>query len=532
MRRKLPFLICVLLLMAALPFAAAANGTALTEPLDFTLDSADPDYPGASGDGWSWAAGSKVLTLSGINLDVQRDFAIALPGGAEIVLAEGTTNNIANTYGQGIVCSGSLLISGGGNLDITVTGDGNEEPCCPVGLYVGKGGGGDLVICDCHTLSITSSFNAIRCFGKVSISDCDEVSLVSHYNGIRCSGDVLIENCPDIKVLPGGEYGGQEPGHGIYADSGSVTITDSHLTAYGVNYGIATGPACYWAEVGLGGDIVINNSYVDASCCRERGDAAIYAGDPFSSNGEGEHARIVLNGCAIILPEEGRVLDVRILLFGCQSITDDQEIEEITDWDEAAKRAIIEPRLGPLFTLAYDANGGSGSMSNGGAYAPGATVIILPSSFTAPAGFVFTGWNTAADGSGTAYAPGATFVLDGNATLFAQYAQAAYTVTFDSQGGSKVDPVKAAGNSTITEPAAPVREDYIFGGWYKEKECKNAWDFASNVVTEDITLYAKWTPKGDLPATASESTASIPPLAVVLLVGGILILRRCRKAYA
>ncbi len=57
MKRKLPLFICVLLLMAALPFTAAANGAAIIEPLDFTLDSADSDYPGASGNGWSWDAG-------------------------------------------------------------------------------------------------------------------------------------------------------------------------------------------------------------------------------------------------------------------------------------------------------------------------------------------------------------------------------------------------------------------------------------------------------------------------------------------
>lgn len=581
MKRKLPLFICVLLLMAALPFTATANGATLTEPLDFTLDSADPGYPGASGTGWSWEAGAKVLTLSGINVDVDDHFAIKLPDGAKIVLAEGTTNNIANSYGRGIFCEGSLLISGGGNLNlntnamgfrvrdnltvdisgnlvITVTGDDDSE-YCPMGLCVGncEEGGGDLVVRNCNTFSITSLDYAIRCFGNVSISgcgevallstindgfvgirsfaavtisDCPKVSIVGQYNGIRSSGDVLIAHCPDIAVRANRETDEDGPGHGIYADNGSVTITDSHLTVYGANFGIVTGPVCDWNDgYDYGGDIVINNSYVDASCDPEYGYAAIYAGDDLDfNNGEGEHARILLNGCAIILPEEGRVLDVRILLFGCQSITGLSEIEEISSWGQAAKRAII----GPLFTLAYDANGGGGSMSNGGAYAPGATVIVLPSSFTAPAGFVFTGWNTAADGSGTAYAPGATFVLNGNATLFAQYAQAAYTVTFDSQGGSKVDPVKAAGNSTITEPAAPVREDYIFGGWYKEKECKNAWAFASNVVTEDMTLYAKWTPKGDLPTTAGESTASIPPLAVVLLVSGILILHRCRKAYA
>ncbi len=583
MKRKLPLFICMLLLMAALPFTAAANGATINTPLDFTLDSADPGYPGLSGNGWSWAAGSKVLILSGINVDVNDDFAIGLPNGAKIVLAEGTDNNIANSYGRGIFCEGSLFISGGGslslntsamgfrvledltvdisgNLDITVTG--NDCKYCPMGLCIGNcgDGGGDLVVRNCNTFSITSLDHAIRCFGNVSISDCGEVALLSaldhgyvgirsfdtvtisncpkvsiagDYNGIRSSGDVLIADCPDIAVRANRDTGGEEPGHGIYADSGSVTITDSHLTVYGANFGIATGPICvyYEEDSAIGGDIVINNSYVDASCDPEYGYCAIFAGDDlYFNSGEGEHSRILLNGCAIILPEEGRILDLNMSAHGCQSITGLPEIEEITDWEQAANRAII----GPLYTLAYDANGGSGSMSDDGAYASGDTVIVLPSSFTAPAGFVFTGWNTAADGSGTAYAPGANFVIDSNATLYAQYAEIAdvvYTVTFDSQGGSKVDPVKAAGNSTITKPEAPVREDYIFGGWYKEKECKNAWDFASNVVTEDMTLYAKWTPKGDLPATTGESTALIPPLAVVFLIGGLTLHRR-RKVYA
>ncbi|NLA11988.1 MAG: hypothetical protein GX883_07680, partial [Firmicutes bacterium] len=287
MKRKLPLVICMLLLMAALPFTAAANGATITKPLDFTLDSADSDYPGASGAGWSWDAGSKVLTLSGINLDVDADFAIELPDGAKIVLAEGTDNNIANSYGRGIVClGGSLLISGGGNLNlntnamgfrvwdnltvdisgnlvITVNVNGDEEGgYCPVGLCVGNcdDEGGDLVVRNCNTFSITSFYNTIRCLGNVSISDCGEVALLStsdygyvgirsfdtvsisncpkvsivgDSNGIRSHGDVLIADCPDIEVRANRDTGGDEPGHGIFADSGSVTITDSHLTAYG-----------------------------------------------------------------------------------------------------------------------------------------------------------------------------------------------------------------------------------------------------------------------------------------------------------
>ena len=38
-------------------------------------------------------------------------------------------------------------------------------------------------------------------------------------------------------------------------------------------------------------------------------------------------------------------------------------------------------------------------------------------------------------------------------------------------------------------------DDYVFGGWYKEAECTNVWDFATDEVTGNITLYAQWTAK-------------------------------------
>ncbi len=70
-------------------------------------------------------------------------------------------------------------------------------------------------------------------------------------------------------------------------------------------------------------------------------------------------------------------------------------------------------------------------------------------------------------------------------------------VRFDSGGGSAVD-------AQLIEPgekaAAPLRiplkdgnpHGYIFGGWYKEPAGINAWRFASDAVTEETTLYAKW----------------------------------------
>lgn len=81
-------------------------------------------------------------------------------------------------------------------------------------------------------------------------------------------------------------------------------------------------------------------------------------------------------------------------------------------------------------------------------------------------------------------------------------------VTFDSQGGSSVEPQLiwttyngltpgAAVQCAVTEPQKPVREGYTFGGWYKDAECtdirKFNFDTQSQLMT-DTTLFAKWIP--------------------------------------
>lgn len=69
-----------------------------------------------------------------------------------------------------------------------------------------------------------------------------------------------------------------------------------------------------------------------------------------------------------------------------------------------------------------------------------------------------------------------------------------WTVTFDNQGhGAQVAPItNVEHNTAITAPTAPVATGWAFGGWYKEAACTNAWDFANDKVTGNITLYAKW----------------------------------------
>lgn len=45
--------------------------------------------------------------------------------------------------------------------------------------------------------------------------------------------------------------------------------------------------------------------------------------------------------------------------------------------------------------------------------------------------------------------------------------------------------------AAVEPPAAPVKDGYVFKGWYRDEACTAAYDF-SQPVTESITLYAKW----------------------------------------
>ncbi len=73
------------------------------------------------------------------------------------------------------------------------------------------------------------------------------------------------------------------------------------------------------------------------------------------------------------------------------------------------------------------------------------------------------------------------------------FLRAVSTVTYSTEYGTAPDPVKVFTGSTIpSEPISPTAEGYVFGGWYKESSFENAWDFATDTVDSDITLYAKW----------------------------------------
>lgn len=66
------------------------------------------------------------------------------------------------------------------------------------------------------------------------------------------------------------------------------------------------------------------------------------------------------------------------------------------------------------------------------------------------------------------------------------------TVTFDSQGGSAVASITVEQGSKITKPTAPTKEGFIFVDWFKDQAGITAWNFETDAVESNITLYAKW----------------------------------------
>lgn len=79
-----------------------------------------------------------------------------------------------------------------------------------------------------------------------------------------------------------------------------------------------------------------------------------------------------------------------------------------------------------------------------------------------------------------------------------------YTVTFDSRCGTAVDSQQVRAGNLVRRPDAPMHAGYYLNGWYTDEEAtEDAWDFDTDRVTGNMTLYAGWTLQSDLTPTAS-----------------------------
>ena len=162
-------------------------------------------------------------------------------------------------------------------------------------------------------------------------------------------------------------------------------------------------------------------------------------------------------------------------------------------------------------TVTYNRNGATGGsvpVDGSSPYLSGSTVTVLGNTGNlVNTGYTFSGWNTAANGTGTSYAAGNTFTISGNTTLYAQWTLPTYIVTFTANGGT--------GSMTPEVNSAPTAltlntftyAGYTFLGWNTAADGSGTSyaDGANYPFTANATLYAQWT---NTPLTCSNAYPS------------------------
>ena len=67
-----------------------------------------------------------------------------------------------------------------------------------------------------------------------------------------------------------------------------------------------------------------------------------------------------------------------------------------------------------------------------------------------------------------------------------------FTVEFDTDGGSRIESVKVMHSETVPVTEEPVKEGFVFTGWYTDPDCTESFDIEEDPVTGSMTLYAGW----------------------------------------
>ena len=216
LRRGLGILLSLVLCLSLLPMTVLAEDAPVTS--NFSADFTQGDGSAAlallrNGDESKaeWDSTTKTLTLKGVDFTTTAGYAVILPGGAKIVLAEGTTNTITstNSYSNqsssyGIEAEGSLTIEGSGKL--TVNGGTAPGSC---GIDADK----DVVI---SGGTVEATGGAAESF---SCGICAE------------GGNVSISNTAKVNAMGGAATDESDWSYGIYAYN--VTISGGTVTATG-----------------------------------------------------------------------------------------------------------------------------------------------------------------------------------------------------------------------------------------------------------------------------------------------------------
>lgn len=152
------------------------------------------------------------------------------------------------------------------------------------------------------------------------------------------------------------------------------------------------------------------------------------------------------------------------------------------------------------YTLAYNANGGSGAPSNQTGSNTGTSpyyTFTVSSTVPTRTGYTFLGWSTSDSATSASYVGGNSFTVtsSGTTTLYAVWKANTYTVSYNANGGSGAPAAQTQNYPWhIQIPSTtPTRSGYIFQGWATSSTGAVAYqpeDWYTSLVS--VTLYAIW----------------------------------------
>lgn len=151
-------------------------------------------------------------------------------------------------------------------------------------------------------------------------------------------------------------------------------------------------------------------------------------------------------------------------------------------------------------TLAFDSGGGSNTPETmtkvmvGQLDLEGDVRFTIPEQVPTYSGREFLGWSLEKGGDSVDYLPGQEISVGkiDEITLYAVWKSTAFTVIFDSNGGSTVKSQIIESGDCALSPEDPTLYGFIFKGWFTDNGTfQNEWDF-TDPITGNMTLYAKW----------------------------------------
>ena len=166
----------------------------------------------------------------------------------------------------------------------------------------------------------------------------------------------------------------------------------------------------------------------------------------------------------------------------------DEALTKKFDFSIPTKTLTLYAKFVPtVYKITYVLNGGTNPQNQVLEYTVEDMVVNLLN--PTKTGYTFVGWFT--DDKFTSSVVTKLENEHGDKTFYANYKINQYTISFNTNAGTEVEPITQNYQTSVSAPSSPAKNGYKFEGWYSDSALKNKYTFTT-MPAKDITLYAKW----------------------------------------